>query len=182
MRALPQADTEPSTNHERDFRTLYDNHFSFVWRCLRGLGVAEAQLDDAAQEVFMVVHRRLPDFRGNSHVRTWIYGILRNVAANQRRAQQRRGPVLEFDQERAQDARPSPEQRLHARDRALFVERFVAALDERKRDVFVLALLEQLSVTDVAAILEIPLNTAYTRLRTVREDFRRALGRMRDEL
>ena len=62
---------------------------------------------------------------------------------------------------------------------AAFVTRFLADVSERKRDVFVLAVLEQMSVPEVAETLGIPLNTAYTRLRDVRLEFRKALARHR---
>jgi RNA polymerase sigma-70 factor (ECF subfamily) len=75
-----------------DFDEIYRAYFGFVWRCLQGLGVATLHLDDAAQDVFMTVHRRLPEFRGDSSLRTWVYGIVRNVAANHRRSQRRRSP------------------------------------------------------------------------------------------
>ena len=53
---------------------------------------------------------------------------------------------------------------------------FLAGLDDKKRDLFILAVLEEMTIPEVAAALAIPLNTAYTRLRSVRADFERALG------
>ena len=164
---------------EGAFRALYDEHFPFVWRCLRGLGVRDTQLEDAAQEVFVVAHRKLAEFRGDSAVRTWLYGILRYVAANQRRSQRRKGSTSALDPELASDA-PTPEQRVQQRQRAQFVTDFAATLDAKKRDVFVLALVEQLSIPEVAAILAIPTDTAYSRLRAVRQEFRRAIRRAGD--
>jgi RNA polymerase sigma-70 factor (ECF subfamily) len=161
-----------------DFETTYAAYFGFVWRCLRGLGVHEAALDDAAQDVFMVVHRRLRDFRGESSLRTWLYGIVRNVAANQRRSQRRHPAGLPLDSE-APSSAPGPHERLAERECAAFVQAFAAELDESKREIFVLALLEELSIPEVAETLQIPVNTAYTRLRSVRHDFQRALERER---
>jgi RNA polymerase sigma-70 factor, ECF subfamily len=158
-----------------DFLSVYHASFAFVWRCLRALGVAPATLDDAAQEVFVVVHRRLPEFRGDSSLRTWLYAIVRNVAANQRRGAQRSHTQSELDPALPS---PAPDPCEHAQDQqaADFVQRFVATLDDKKRDLFVLAQLEQLSMPEVAQTLGIPLNTAYTRLRSVRSEFRRALA------
>lgn len=169
----PQPDPTP---HADRFRALYDAHFTFVWRCLRGVGLPEDAIDDAVQEVFLVAHRRLPDFRGDSTPRTWLYGILRRVAANQRRSQKRRGQPEPLDpQHLSPDA--SPEQDLQEGQRAAFVRDFVAGLDDRRRDVFVLSVLEQLPMAEVAEILGIPLNTAYTRRRAARQAFRAALRR-----
>lgn len=163
------------------FRKLYDTYFAFVWRCLRGLGVPPAQLDDAAQEVFLVVHRRLPDFRADSSERTWIYGILRGVAANQRRTQRRKWNHSEL-LNTEWDHGPDPEQHMQDAQRVAFVESFARGLDDRKRDTFVLAVLEQLTIPEVAEILGVPVNTAYTRLRSVRMEFKQALCRKRDAL
>jgi RNA polymerase sigma-70 factor (ECF subfamily) len=157
-----------------DFVAIYRAYFAFVWRCLRALGVAQAALDDAAQEVFVVVHRRLPEFRGDASLRTWLYAIVRNVAANQRRGAQRGRTQTVLDPALASPA-PSPLEHVQEREAAEFVRRFARALDDKKRDVFVLALLEQLAIPEVAETLGIPLNTAYTRLRSVRAEFRRAL-------
>src|SRR5689334_16903611 len=90
--------TSPVKGEPSDgFAAVYQAHFAFVWRCLRGLGVPQAALDDAAQEVFVVVHRRLPEFRGESSLRTWLYAIVRNVAANQRRGHHRTAKLAELD-------------------------------------------------------------------------------------
>ena len=78
--ASPHLDAHVPNTSETSFRGVYTEHFPFVWRCLRGLGVAEAALDDVAQEVFLIVHRRLAEFRGDASLRTWLYAIVRNVA------------------------------------------------------------------------------------------------------
>jgi RNA polymerase sigma-70 factor (ECF subfamily) len=171
-------DRSPHVADDREFEALYAEQFGFVWRCLRGLGVAEASLDDAAQEVFMVVHRRLCEFRGESSLRTWLYSIMRNVASNQRRSQRRRGEHAVLPAELPYTG-PTPLEGIQDQQAAAFITEFLAGVSDGKRDVFVLALLEQMSVPDVAETLGIPLNTAYTRLRDVRLEFRKALARHR---
>jgi RNA polymerase sigma-70 factor (ECF subfamily) len=162
------------------FLEVYGEQIGFVWRCLRALGVRDAALDDAAQEVFVIVHRRLPEFRGDASLRSWLYGIVRNVAANQRRSQRRKG-VGESLEVELEDPSASPLDRLTQREDAAFVRRFVAGLGEKWRDLFVLALIEEISVPEIAEVLGIPLNTAYTRLRKVRLEFQQALQRRRGE-
>jgi RNA polymerase sigma-70 factor (ECF subfamily) len=134
-------------------------------------------LDDATQEVFVTVHRRLPSFRGESAFRSWLYGVVRNVAANQRRSFKRKGRHEELD-----DEPPSPDAGPHeqAQDReaAEFVMQFLERLDDKKREVFLLAALEQMSIVDVAEALSIPVNTAYTRYRNARLEFQQALNRL----
>ena len=162
----------------QEFEAIYADNIAFVWRCLRGLGVGPDQLDDAAQEVFLIVHRRISDFRGLSSLRSWIYGILRNVAANHRRSQRRQVPhdVLSPNLV-CTDA--SPLERLQAGEAVAFIREFLDGVSEGKRDVFVLAAIEQMSMPEVAQVLDVPLNTAYTRLRDVRQELQRALLRRR---
>lgn len=160
------------------FRVFYGEHFAFVWRCLGALGVPAASQDDAAQEVFVVVHRRLPEFRGESSVRTWLYGIVRNVASNARRSQRRKGGLAELQGDE-QSEQPDPLRNLETREAADFVQRFLSTLEDSRRDLFVLALVEQLSMPEIAPVLGLPLNTAYTRLRALKLEFQSALAQYR---
>ena len=60
-------------------RELFEAHYAFVWRTMRHFGLDEASADDAAQDTFVVVHRRLADYDGRTHIRGWLYGIARRV-------------------------------------------------------------------------------------------------------
>jgi RNA polymerase sigma-70 factor (ECF subfamily) len=166
----------PAQAANPSFEVLYAAHFGFVWRCLRGLGVAQGMLDDAAQEVFVVVHRRLPDFRGESALRSWLYGIVRNVASNQRRSERRR-PLFASLDEQDEPSTGGPHETLEELEATRFVQHFLQLLGEKQREIFVLILLEGLSVPEAAEALAVPLNTAYSRLRAVRLAFQRALAR-----
>jgi RNA polymerase sigma-70 factor (ECF subfamily) len=177
--ARPLPAPETAEREDTSFVGLYRTHFAFVWRCLRGLGVPPASLDDAAQDVFVVVHRRLPEFRGDSSVRTWLYAVLRNVAANQRRGDRRVQAQVELD-EQLPSAAPDALQRVQEREAGEFVRAFREGLDDKRRDVFVLCMIERLPIPEAAATLGIPLNTAYTRLRAVRIDFRTALAKRQE--
>ena len=91
------------------FDDVYVDHFDFVWRCLRSLGVPDDALDDAAQDVFVIVHRQLPGFRGESTLPTWLFGIIRNVASNQRRGAGRKQTPLVSLTEEVVHAGPGPD-------------------------------------------------------------------------
>jgi len=168
-----------------DPRQLFDSHLSFVWRNLRRLGVPDSQVEDAAQDVFLVVHRRWDTWdRGLSTVETWLFGIVLRVAHNYRRSQQRRLAwfLPATDSQALQNApamSDGPAELLARREAALVCERALARLDEPKRAVFLLVDVEQLPVPEAAAALGINLNTAYWRLRKARLTFRRALCRLR---
>jgi RNA polymerase sigma-70 factor, ECF subfamily len=157
------------------FDLAYEQHFTFVWRCLRSLGVPLAQLDDAAQEVFLVVYRRLDSFGGSLSFRAWLFAIVRRVASNQRRTIKRKTGRVEPLDNNLRSVAAGPHESAEASEVAAFLERFLDTLDEKKREVFALAVIEELSVSEVSEALGIPLNTTYTRLRRARADFRRAL-------
>lgn len=165
----------PSGRGAATFEHIYAAEFPFVWRCLRTLGVPRAALDDAAQDVFLVVHRQLATFRGESSLRSWLFGVTRNVASNHRRGTARKqAPLVPLASE-PPDLGRGPLETAQDAEAAAFVERFMVTLDEDKRAMFLLGVLEELTMPEVAAALAIPLNTAYTRLRRVRAEFERAL-------
>lgn len=164
----------------RDFDEVYAQHFSFVWRCLRGFGVPRDALDDVAQDVFLVVHRQLSTFRGESTLRTWLFGIARHIASNQRRHAQRKQKPLEPLVDEPAHSAPGPLERAQDAEAAAFLETFLSTLDGKKRDLFMLAVIEEMGMPEVAAALGIPVNTAYTRLRSARATFQQALARKRE--
>jgi RNA polymerase sigma-70 factor (ECF subfamily) len=157
-----------------EFTDVFRQHFDFVWRALRSFGVAEAGLDDAVQDVFISVHRRLPDFEARSSLRTWIYSIAYHTAQNHRRGAQRREAFQSLDPD-LPSVDPTPGDRAATAQAGRFVLDFLDRLPRERRDVFVLCVLEELSAPDVADILQIKINTVYSRLRLARADFRQAL-------
>jgi RNA polymerase sigma-70 factor, ECF subfamily len=166
------------------FDDVYDEHFAFVWRSARALGVPDHAVDDVAQEIFVTVHARLDDFEGRSSLRTWIYGIARNVVRAHRRAGRKHdrgspneGPV---DPDSLFDPREKdPENRAARAQAARVLVALLDTLDDDKREVFVLAELEQLTVPEIADMLAEKPNTVYSRLRLAREAFAAATERHR---
>lgn len=157
------------------FEGLYRDLFAFVWRTLRALGVPKHCLDDATQDVFLVVHRQLDGFEQRSSPRTWVFTITYNVASNYRRREYRKGGLLPFDPSTPSSG-PSPEGDLNRAQAWEFVSQFLETLDESKRAVFVLTQLEGMKATEVSEALNIPVNTVYTRLHHARGAFRSALA------
>jgi RNA polymerase sigma-70 factor (ECF subfamily) len=152
------------------FDEVYAAHFAFVWRVLRTFGVSDAVLEDAAQDVFVVVHRRLPEWEGRAQITTWLFAIARRVAQAHRRKDGRTDP-LEEEPVGAADTFAA----FSRAQAAATVMAILDTMDEDKRIVFALVELEQLSVPEVARMLDLNLNTAYSRLRLARHAFELAV-------
>ena len=168
---LSSAATTPPT-----FERVYREHFEFVWRTLRALGVRESAVDDAVQDVFIVVHRRLPEFEGRASVRTWTYEIARRVAMRYRTRAARH------------DARHSDLPPLAARDdldgaldqamAADVMKKFLWQLDDDRRQAFVLSEFGELAGREIAETLDVNMNTIYARIRSARTELDRLAKRM----
>lgn len=159
-----------------EFDAVYEAHFDFVWRSLRRLGVREAALDDAAQDVFVVVHRRLREFAGRSSLKTWLFGIALRVARHHRRTAARRDADALPDSV-ADLHSPTPHECAAQAEAVRVLHALLDQLDDDRRAVFVMMELEQMSAPEVTEALGIPLNTVYSRLRLARRDFEAALAR-----
>jgi len=161
------------------FKEVYREQFRFVWRSLRRLGVRESDVADAAQDVFLVVHRRLDEFEGRAKVSTWLYGICYRVARDRRRLAHVRHHV---DDEVAVAERVDEHADVAAEaERREGFELLEALLDElpiEQRAVFTLFELDAMGGEEIALALEIPLGTVYSRLRVARDQFRKSLLRL----
>ncbi len=150
------------------FDEVYAANFAFVWRVLRTFGVTEPAIEDAVQDVFVVVHRRLGDFEGRAAVTTWLFSIARRIASGyRRRTHGHRTEELVDDPVGTADTFAA----LSRAQAAATVMSILEGMDEDKRVVFALVELEQMSIPEVASILHINLNTAYSRLRLARAAF-----------
>jgi RNA polymerase sigma-70 factor (ECF subfamily) len=159
------------------FERLYDAHFDRVWRQLRRLGVPRTLLDDAVQDVFLVAHRRISEFEGRSSHRTWLAGIAVRVAKDYRRRRERKGDLDDLNED-MQDPSPGPADLASQSEAARLVDRILRGMDEIKREVFVLAEIEQFAVPEIAEVLGINVNTAYSRLRLARVQFEAAVAKL----
>jgi RNA polymerase sigma-70 factor (ECF subfamily) len=181
--SLPEPDSGASGEREAvtagvptTWEELYDEHFDFVWRSLRRLGVPASGLDDAAQEVFLVVFRRVSNFEGRSTLKTWLFGIAYNVARRSARSGFRREEPLS---EHVASAASNQEEAMSRAEAVRALYEVLDGLDADKRAVFVMAELEEMSAPEISEISGIPLNTVYSRLRAARSDFDVALRRRR---
>jgi RNA polymerase sigma-70 factor (ECF subfamily) len=148
---------------------IFRAHAPFVFRVLRRLGVAEAEVEDVCQEVFMVVHQSLPQFEGRAALRTWIYAIALRRASNHRNRAFRRYEHT-TDAPPELDAGADPAEVLERSRTRAVLDELLGSLADDKREVFVLYELEELSMREVAEIVDCPLQTAYGRLYAARRE------------
>lgn len=155
------------------FDEIFRAEAAYASRTVRYLGVHDGDVEDATQEVFVVVHRRLKEFQGGSP-RAWVRQICVHVASNHRRSRRRR---LE-DPIDAHDV-TAPAAQLEDMERRRLREKLLALLDELppdQRSTFVLFEIEQLTMVETAEALGCPLQTAYSRLHAARAKIRAAMG------
>jgi len=168
--AAPGADER---DEPADFDAIYERWFHHVARWIRALGGPDADLDDLAQEVFLVVRRKLPAFDGRN-LPGWLYRIAaKTVSDHRRRAWFRhlfRGR-REVDLDELPQLGPSPLQSLERREAQRTVHALLARMSARRRAAFVLFEIEGYSGEEIAALEGIPVATVWTRLHHARRDF-----------
>lgn len=140
------------------FGAVYAEHAATVGRWAARLAGPSADVEDITQEVFVVVSRRLPEFRGQSRMSTWLFGITAKVAANERRRRKLRQWWFRLVPGAGEEAPAGGEgslAELEKRERRVLFHRALDRLSERHRRALVLFELEELSVDEVAAHLEL---------------------------
>lgn len=172
------ADGSPSTTAigpdlRPAFAALYQQHAGMVRRALRQLGVAPASLDDAVQDVFVVLHRRIDEYERDRSLKNWLWGIARGVASGYRRSERRRDRLHATLP--APEGTSSVERGVARREAADILDEFLGSLDADKCAVFVLSEVEGRRGPEIAEQLQVNLNTVYARLRAARQRFDAAM-------
>jgi RNA polymerase sigma-70 factor, ECF subfamily len=171
--------TDKPTELTQEFTQVFDAHASFVWRVVRRLGVPDADADDAVQDVFLVVHRRLQEYEERGSIRAWLFAICRQVASHRRRTTKRR--------DRTKASLPMPSSPVNPQEEAMrleavaIVHRFLGAIDEAQGIVFYLADVEGMTAPEIATSLGVNLNTVYGRLRIARQRFEAFVATLENE-
>jgi RNA polymerase sigma-70 factor (ECF subfamily) len=171
----------PPAPRPPSFDEVYDAHFAFVWRNVLNRGIPSSAADDVVQEVFVVVHRKLPSFEGRSSMRTWLAGVVRRVVADHVR---KRGNAPVADEPLSLDsASPErgPAEELDAKAAARVLDELLARMPEAQREVFILHEIEEMTGREIAEAVDANENTVHTRLRAARRIFEEGLARLRGE-
>ncbi|HVU04122.1 MAG TPA: sigma-70 family RNA polymerase sigma factor [Polyangiaceae bacterium] len=175
--SAPVADRRSGTVDHR-VAELLRNHYAEVWRVLRRVGVAGPHIEDAAQQVFLVASGRLEDLQPGRE-RSFLIGTAIRVAANHRRTAAARYERADDEVGERMDPAPPADELLDEKRLRALLDRVLDAMPEDLRDVLVLFELEELSLDEIAELLEIPRGTAASRLRRAREAFDAAARRAR---
>jgi RNA polymerase sigma-70 factor (ECF subfamily) len=149
---------------------VYREHFDFVYRMATRLGGPAIDAEDAAQEVFLIVARKLDTYDGSSLVSTWLYGITLNVVrALRRRSRLRR--FFEREQDRQVDVPIQSVDRAEVREAHRIAYAILEKLAPKKREAFILAEFEGLSCEEIAAMTGTREQTVWSRLHYARKEF-----------
>ena len=185
-RRLPPSNPEVPLAAPRSrptFEEIYDAHVEQLWRNARRLGVQDDAIDDVLQQVFLVVHRRFDQVTMTASDRAWLLGVLVHVVRDHKRSLRRKSPhrfIAATDPATLPDERGrQPDESLARAEAAALVQRWLEALDDDKREVFVLAELEQLSAREIAEATGTNPSTVYSRLRAARIELEAAAARYR---
>ncbi len=155
----------------RGFRIEFD----YVRRTLRRLGTERSEIDDLAQEVFLVLHRRWSEFDQSRPLRPYLFGVASRIAlANQRK----RAREVPFGNIELGDDGPGPDEVLSNKQTRALVQAALKRIPVSRRTVLVMHELDRVPATEVAATLAIPLFTVYSRLRKAREELKLATRRI----
>lgn len=159
------------------FEAIYETHVPIVWRTLRRFGVPDAALEDACQDVFVVVHSRLESFEGRSSLKTWLFGIARRVARNYRRGAKSflaGSARLNALTDVMATSSPGNTEQL---EQARWLEHLLGQLHPDKREAFILVDLEGMTAAEASEALGLNPNTLYSRLRAARAELELAVNR-----
>jgi RNA polymerase sigma-70 factor, ECF subfamily len=161
-----------------DFRTFFEEHFSYVWNSLRHFGVHANDLEDLAHEVFLRVHERFDQYDSSRPPQPWLFAFAYRVAAAHRRLARHRVEVIGARLEPSDDSARADDVLIHHEDRELALKA-LDAVELDRRAVFVLHEIDGVAIPEVAHALGIPTSTAYSRLRLARQEFGAAVKRLR---
>jgi RNA polymerase sigma-70 factor (ECF subfamily) len=161
-----------------DLGAIFDEHFDYVWATLRRLGVRDADREDLVHEVFLKIHTRLADYDASRPLRPWLFGFAYRVAADHHRLARHRVEVLGAPGDAADDTVAADERVAALEERDLLLSA-LQTIELDRRAVLVMHDIDDVPVPEIAQMLDIPLNTAYSRLRLARGQLGAAVTRLR---
>ena len=165
----PEGESASAAGTAPDPEALYDAEIEYVWNSLRRLGIPPRDRDDLSHDVFLAAFRRLDSFDPTRPLRPWLFGIALRVAARYRELARHVREVSTLHE--AEDPLGGPELAYQRTEAQRFVERCLQAVELNRRAVFILHDIDEHPIPEVARALDLPVNTAYSRLRLARAEF-----------
>ena len=169
--AAPATAAAAARDRDARLRSMVDRYIDFVARVLRNAGTPDAEIDDEVQRTFITAARRLDDVRPGAE-KGFLFKIALNLAAHARRTLARRREVLAEEAPERNETFPTPEQLTDQKRMRQLLDGVLDRMDESLRVVFVLYEFEEMNMSEIADVLEIPRGTVASRLRRAREEFR----------
>jgi RNA polymerase sigma-70 factor, ECF subfamily len=163
-----------------DFPTIYASEFAYVWKTLRRLGAPPKDVEDLTHDLFVVVHRRLREYDPSRPLRPWLFGIAVRVLSDYRQLFRNNREVLDpiASTPDAIDQAPRQDESMAGSQARTMLMRALDLIHFDRRVVLVMHDLDEVPMPEVASTLDIPLNTAYSRLRLARADVLAAVRRL----
>jgi RNA polymerase sigma-70 factor (ECF subfamily) len=160
----------PARQSDVRLRHLLEHHFDLASRIIRNLGIPDCDVDDLLQQAFSITAARMQDI-GAGKERAFLIQTAIRLAASARRAHalSREIPTAELPD--VSDGRPSPEQLTDQARTMRVLDGVLADMDLDLRTVFILYEVEEMTMAEIATVLQIPPGTVASRLRRAREDF-----------
>ena len=170
-------DSDAPTGLSEQYAALFRRQYRRVVRWLTVLGIGSGEVDDVAQEVFIIAHRKLDQLRPDASEAAWLLGISRRVVATHRRTKER----TRAREEKATPPEPLPDPEAAAMrsQAAQVLHDFLTSLPDDQRLVFVLYEMDGANASEIAEALGISSNTVHSRIRLIREKLGRVVARQR---
>lgn len=165
----------------RAFELLFERYVDKVHRHLNAIVASKADVDDLVQEVFVRVYRKIRTYKSQSTFSTWLYRVTRNVAISHIRKHAKRRWDDDFDETRFpcddDTTVATPLSHTLQGEKVALANRFLARLSAHKQEVFVLHEVAGFTLEEIATMIDSPVYTVASRLRTARQEVKRSSQR-----
>ena len=168
----------PQVTSDEACLEAFQSELDYIHRTLRRLGTSPSEVDDLAQELFLVLRGCWADYDESRPLRPYLFGIAFRIAAAQHRKRRREVAfaVVEID-----DDGPAPDDALQTKQVRALVLAALERIPLPRRAVLVMHDIDGVAVESVAAVLKIPKFTVYSRLRKARRELEAAVRRLTSE-
>jgi RNA polymerase sigma-70 factor (ECF subfamily) len=175
MPAVALAIDSASSPRQR-FHAVFEAEFAYVWTTLRRLGVFERDVEDVAHDVFLEVYAKIDRYDPRRPIRPWLFAFAYRFASDYRRLARHRVEVLaDHDTE---EGLARADELLERKDEQRVLLEALEKIEEDRRGVFILHELDECPMNEIASALDVPVNTAWSRLRLARQEFQQAIDRI----